>query len=89
MSEDKKTSPKQDYTNGMKFFPWLWKYRKMLILGFALNVFFGYKAYEGYFENGEETVTLLASIFFGICVPTLIAVLTVRDWRGLKRGIVR
>jgi hypothetical protein len=83
------TKSTTDYTEGLSFFAWLWKRRKLLIAAFLLNIFFGYKAYEAYLEYGEETPTLIASIFFGLGVPIILAFLTVREYLGRKRGIIR
>lgn len=89
MSPRTKTPTPPDYTGGLTFFPWLWNKRKMMIVALAMNVFFGYKAYQGYLEYGKETPTLIASIFFGIGVPAFILFMLIREHRGLKKGIVR
>lgn len=76
-----------DYTGGYNFFPWLIHMRKFMVFAFFLNIFFGYKALEGYFDNGLEIVTLLVSLFFGVAVPSLIAVLLLREYKEKKQGI--
>jgi hypothetical protein len=92
MSPRKKTtepSKPTDYTDGLSFFAWVWDRRKLLIVSVLLNAFFGYKALGGYFEYGRETATLIASIFFGLCVPAIIVGLLIREYRNAKNGIIR
>jgi hypothetical protein len=77
-----------DYTGGYDFLPWVWYMRKFLLFTFFLNMFMGYKAYEGYLEV-NETIGLVAAIFFGIGVPGLIGGLLFREHREKKKGISR
>lgn len=76
-----------DSTGGYDFLPWVWHMRKFMFFAFLLNIFMGYKAYEGYLEYGKETVTLVASIFFGIVVPVVIGGMLFREHREKKKGI--
>lgn len=80
---------KKDLTGGYEFLPWVWHMRKLLVLAFCMNVFFGYKAFEAWPQYGYETPTLIAAIFFGIGVPALILGLLIREFREKKKGISR
>jgi len=77
-----------DLTGGYEFFPWLWYMRKFYVLAFFLNIFMGYQATKGYFEY-EETIALIAGLFFGLAVPSIIAYLLVREHKEKKKGISR
>lgn len=85
--EVQKATQEGDYTGGYEFFPWLIHMRKFMVFAFFLNIFFGYKALEGYYENGEEIITLITAIFFGIGVPSLISVLLFKEYKEKKQGI--
>jgi hypothetical protein len=79
---------KRDFTGGYDFLPWVWYMRKFMIFAFFLNVFIGYKAYEEYLAI-EGSIILVASIFFGIAIPSLIGGLLIREHKEKKKGISR
>ena len=77
-----------DLTVGYEFFPWIWNMRKFYVLAFFLNIFMGYQATKAYSEYGE-TIALIAGVFFGLAVPSIIAYLLVREHKEKKKGISR
>jgi hypothetical protein len=77
---------KQDYTDGLKFIPWLLKYRKGHLLGLFGNLILGQALLISSYPDIEG---VCFGSFFGILVPILIGYLLKRDYNDLKQGFSR
>ena len=82
----------KDYTGGYKFWPWLLWMRKMYVLGFLLNLTFGWIGGLTSFNPENENPAWIGYAvigFFGIFAPTLIGFLLRRDYKEGQKGITR
>jgi len=77
---------KRDLTDGLKFFPWLWKYRKGHLLGLLGNLGLGWGAF---IYSYPDISGILVTAFFGTLVPILFGFLLRRDYNDAKQGFSR
>ena len=73
----------KDYTGGYKFFPWLIYMQKGYLLGFLGNFGLGLAAM---IATWGESVMFIGAGFAFIAAP-LIAFMTIRTYRQMKKGI--
>lgn len=77
---------RKDYTDGLKFIPWLWDRRKGHLLGLFGNAGLGLGLL---FYSLPDITGIIFGSFFGIIVPTIIGVALKRDYNDAKQGFSR
>ncbi len=77
----------RDLTGGYDYFPWILKFRKFIILVSVGSLIFGINSLNLYLKDSKEYVSLGASILFGIIVPTVVIILSVKEFKNKKNGL--
>lgn len=77
---------RKDYTNGLKFIPWLWDRRKGHLLGLFGNMGLGLGLLISSFP---DVGGIIFGSFFGIIVPIIIGFALKRDYNDAKQGFSR
>lgn len=77
-----------DYTGGYKFLPWMWHVRKVVVMGFCLNLFIGCRLTSIAFSQSEEsTAAMIGAILFGVLIPVFMIGESIYSYKKLKKGI--